>query len=219
MNARSCIARVALVALTVLPLTLGAEQADSRSRHKGKAKAKSISRTFTNGELVVINSFGSANPFPSAIQVAGFKQGKVIDVDLVLQGYTHDRTQEMDIMLVGPDGRNALVMSDVGKESYGVGVTIRLDDEAGVDIPDATSFQLMSGTYRPANIADVAGPDVFDTTYAPIPSGNVTLATFDGSDPNGQWRLFIRDDTAGRSGILANGWSLTITAKVKGKKR
>lgn len=219
MNARSCLARVALVALAVLPLALGADQADASSRHKGKASARTISRTFTNSGRIEINSFGSASPFPSAILVSGFKKGKVTDVDLVLKGFGHGRTQDVDVMLVAPDGRNALVMSDVGKASYSAGITIHLDDEAEVTFPDATTLELMSGTYRPENIADSPDPDVFDTTYAPIPSGNVALSTFDGGDPNGQWRLFVRDDTSAGAGFLADGWELTITAKVKGKKR
>ena len=137
-----------------------------------------MSRTFTSSASIAINTFGSASPFPAVLSIAGFKKGTVTDVDLVLNGFTHGRTRDIDIMLVGPDGGNALVMSDVGKQSYSAGITIRLDDQAEVDIPDATSFELVSGTYRPANIDDGSGLDVFHTRYAPIPmaSGSSSFA-------------------------------------------
>lgn len=178
-----------------------------------------MSRTFTSSASIAINTFGSASPFPAVLSIAGFKKGTVTDVDLVLNGFTHGRTRDIDIMLVGPDGGNALVMSDGGGETGVAGLTIRLDDEAGIDLFNGTFSTLTSGAYRPTNNDDGAGQDVFDATYAPIPSGNVALSTFDGSDPNGAWRLFIRDDLAGTEGLLTFGWELTVTAKVKGKKR
>ena len=36
------------------------------------------------------------------------------------------------------------------------------------------------------------------------------MSVFNGSDPNGIWTLYILDDAAGDTGILAGGWSLQI---------
>ena len=50
---------------------------------------------------------------------------------------------------------------------------------------------------------------------APSPSSQTTLAgAFTGIDPNGTWSLYLVDDTTGDVGVLAGGWSLTITTTV-----
>jgi Ca2+-binding RTX toxin-like protein len=46
---------------------------------------------------------------------------------------------------------------------------------------------------------------------APLDSGATTLATFNGSDPNGTWRLFVADDEGSDSGWIGGGWCLGIT--------
>ncbi len=155
------------------------------------------------------------------IQVSGFKNATITDVDLVLKGFSHTFTPDVDVMLAAPDGRNALVMSDVGGAYPAANLTIRLEDAAVADLPSSFLTPLISGTYRPTNVvgnADSGAVDSFDTAYAPVPSGNVALSTFDGGDPNGEWRLFIRNDRAERAGNLSGGWELTITATIPAKK-
>ena len=41
------------------------------------------------------------------------------------------------------------------------------------------------------------------------------LSAFDGTNPNGVWRLYVVDYTVGSLGGFAGGWSLTIKAKVR----
>ena len=71
---------------------------------------------------------------------------------------------------------------------------------------------LFDGTYRPVNYG---GGDSFPapapaTFQSPAPAGTATLASvFNGTDPNGDWKLFIVDDQGFSSGSLAS-WSLTI---------
>jgi hypothetical protein len=109
------------------------------------------------------------------------------------------------VLLVAPDGRNAIVMSDVGGGNP-INVTLTLDDQDEASLPDSTP--LADGIYQPANYGN--GPDLF--AAAPTPSGDVALSTFNGSNPNGIWRLFIVDDAAGGYGSVY-GWYLSITAK------
>jgi subtilisin-like proprotein convertase family protein len=47
----------------------------------------------------------------------------------------------------------------------------------------------------------------------------VALSTFDGINPNVEWRLLIVDNGGGITGSLADGWSLEITAKHKAKRK
>ena len=40
-------------------------------------------------------------------------------------------------------------------------------------------------------------------------------SAFDGTNPNGAWKLYVVDDTIGSAGKFAGGWSLEIKAKVR----
>ena len=53
-----------------------------------------------------------ATPYPSSITVSGMT-GLITDVDVLLFGVNHGIGQDIDMMLVGPNGQNIVVMSDV----------------------------------------------------------------------------------------------------------
>jgi hypothetical protein len=96
-------------------------------------------------------------------------------------------------------------MSDAGGSLDVSGVDFTLDDAADVTLPNAA--QIQNRTYRPANydgFFDPFGPQ------APPPSGASELAVFNGTDPNGTWRLFVLDDRGLDQGNLQD-WGLTIT--------
>ena len=46
---------------------------------------------------------------------------------------------------------------------------------------------------------------------APPPPYGATLSALNGGNPNGNWELFVQDDQPLNSGVISNGWSLTIT--------
>ena len=102
---------------------------------------------------------------------------------VTLNNLSHTFPDDIDILLVGPQGQNAIIMSDVGGGTDVVDITLTLDDDAANALPDGTV--LTSGTFRPANYG--AG-DPFPAP-APAPSGNVPLSIFNGTDPNGMWSL------------------------------
>jgi PKD repeat protein len=95
-------------------------------------------------------------------------------------------------------------MSDAGGSADLVNVDLVFDDAAASQLPDST--QITAGTYKPTNYG------VGDTfpAPAPAPSAATTLSTFDGTDPNGTWSLYVVDDTGGDSGNLAGGWCLDV---------
>ncbi|MCX6895641.1 MAG: hypothetical protein NTZ16_09130 [Verrucomicrobia bacterium] len=45
----------------------------------------------------------------------------------------------------------------------------------------------------------------------PVQPYGTNLAVLNGGDPNGNWYLFIQDDTALDTGVISNGWLLTLT--------
>ena len=154
------------------------------------------------------DSARKAAPYPSPIEVSGIPgESKIADLDLTLHGFSHDGPDALDILLVGPQGQTALVMSDVGAGMSVSGVTLTLDDEAADRLPDAA--RLTTGTFRPTNAKGFEG-DV-DNFPAPAPTHDCrsALSAFDGTNPNGTWRLFVRDDVRDDTGSLA-GWSLEI---------
>ena len=46
---------------------------------------------------------------------------------------------------------------------------------------------------------------------APLPPWGTTLSVMNGTDPNGPWFLFVQDTKANNTGIISNGWFVTLT--------
>ncbi|MGA9768898.1 MAG: HYR domain-containing protein [Blastocatellia bacterium] len=156
-----------------------------------------------NSSAITINAAGIATPYPSNISVSG-QTGLVTSVTLTLNNLSHTFPDDIDILLVGPGGQNAIVMSDVGSSTPVSGITLTLDDAAANSLPD--TGPLVSGTFKPTN---AGGVDIFPAPAPPL-SGGSALSIFNGTDPNGTWSLYIRDDTGTESGSLAGGWCLSI---------
>lgn len=201
---------VSIVLVTFLAVSVAGDLHPAEARKKRKTKV--ITREFSSPDVPITipagpSTFGIASPFPSAVQVGGFKKGKVLDVNLILAGLSHDVPTDIDIALVAPGGRTAQVLSDVARlQSELNGLTLTLDDQAGGGLPPEAN--LSPGSFQPRNFVDDAEnlPD-FDTP-------NVALATFNGLNPNGTWSLLVLDDEEADIGSLEE-WSLVIKAKVK----
>ncbi len=157
--------------------------------------------TATSVVPITIPALGDASPFPATLNVAGVI-GTILDVNVSLNGLSHTFPDDLDILLVGPQGQKLLLMSDVGGNPDLVSVNLTFDDAAAASLPDST--QIVSGSYKPTNIG---GSDTFTGVAGPFDS---LLSVFNGTDPNGDWRLYVVDDFSLDSGTLA-GWSLTIT--------
>jgi subtilisin-like proprotein convertase family protein len=192
--------------ILALPMAMNTEPAEAGKRF-GK-----VTKTFSSGspiDIPVDASSRPAAPYPSTIAVRGLKKGKILDVNVILHQLSHAYPDDIDVLLVAPNGRNVIVLSDVGGSTAVTNITLTLDDTAASTLPD--NGPLSSGTYWPRNYE--FEPDSF-TDPAPTPGDAIYLNTFEGSKPHGTWRLFIVDDTDMDVGELRGGWSLQITAKV-----
>ena len=87
-------------------------------------------------------------PYPSPIEVSGLN-GVITKVTVDLKNLTHTFSDDMDILLVGPTGATAIIMSDAGGSWPIFNLNLTLDDDAQTILPDNT--QITSGTYKPAN--------------------------------------------------------------------
>jgi subtilisin-like proprotein convertase family protein len=159
----------------------------------------------TRGWQLTIDTTATSAPYPSALPVSG-AGGPITDVDLVLHGLTHHYPADIDMMLVGPGGQRALVMSDAGQDSL-VATDLVLDDEAAAPLPQAHGT--VSGSYRPANYSGAG--DMFSAPAPGTTGVGSALSIFDGTNPNGSWQLFVADNDVFDSGTIAGGWSLRLT--------
>ncbi|MDY7076378.1 MAG: LamG-like jellyroll fold domain-containing protein, partial [Chloroflexota bacterium] len=144
--------------------------------------------------------------YPSTISVSGLA-GTVIKATVTLHNVTHKWVNQLDVLLVGPDGQSVILMSDAaGNFYYALHTeTVTFDDDASSPVPE---WDILPGDYRPSNY----GADA-DSFPSPAPSGpyGAALSVFDGIRPNGDWRLYVVDDVpATVTGTIAGGWSLNL---------
>lgn len=167
--------------------------------------------TFTNAASISIpagapgTTNGPADPYPATITVSGMP-GSVQKVTVTIASWSHTFPGDVGLLLVGPGGESAELLSDVGGTLDVADVTIVFDQDALETFTAAA--QIVAGTFRPF----VGGAG--EAYPAPAPAGPYlsTLDVFNGTAPNGDWQLYVFDDVGGDSGAIAGGWSLTITS-------
>ena len=190
----SALAFVPAAALAFGGLAVVGGTADAQDGEVGTA---AIRDTFVNPMRIDIHDNGQAAPYPSTILVQNLPK-RLYDVNVHLIGLRHLNPDDIDVMLVAPNGARAIIMADAGGSHDVSGIDLTLDDETATALPD--SEQLQEAAYKPRNYQ---GADGFDTT-------NVLLGTFDRIDPNGEWKLYVRDDRSDNTGEIVNGWELEI---------
>jgi subtilisin-like proprotein convertase family protein len=165
-----------------------------------------------------------ANPYPSEINVQGLS-GIITDVNVTLNGYSHGFPDDVAVQVVSPAGKSVLLMSDVGGPLPGCNgcntvndINLTLDDEAANSLSDST--QLTTGTYKPtkgttptelpSGWEDNPVPNSWPTPAPDLTVSGSQLSSFDGTAPNGIWKLYVIDDTTFAQGAFAGGWSLEL---------
>ena len=69
--------------------------------------------TFCNPAAITIPSSGAGSPYPTTIDVTGLENAAT-DVNVQLFSLNHTWPDDIDIMVVGPQGQNLIIMSDAG---------------------------------------------------------------------------------------------------------
>ena len=165
---------------------------------------------YTNPDAITVaaspNSDGPGDPYPSTIDASGLS-GTVSHVGVRLNGIHHPNADDLEALLVGPGGQNVLLMADSAgggtNRDPATGQVITFDDD-GVPQP----AKLVNGIFKPFSAATPT-----PTFASPAPSAPyaTSLSAFDGTDPNGQWKLYLQDDNATFDrGVIVGGWSLDI---------
>ena len=166
--------------------------------------ATAAAATFSSGALA-IPAVGTASPYPATVNVSGLS-GTVQHVAVRLSQYTHTFPADVDVLLVGPGGQRAMVMSDVGVSNDVSGITLTFQD--GAPTPPA---QLVSGIFAPA---DNVPAESMPPPAPPGPYGSA-LSVFNGTNPNGTWQVFVADDTNPDGGSIGSV-SVIITTTANG---
>jgi len=193
--------------------------------------------TFSNTSNIALNDPNSqsngnnnatATPYPSSITVSGLS-GTISHLSVTLSNVSYAFSGDIDALLVGPAGRSLIVIAAVGpytgSSEAASNSTLTLDD-SGTLPTDVTPWG-SSSTFKPANFGSYGlggtvngNNEVYESPAPAAPWGdpgqhgsNATLGnTFDGTNPNGTWSLYILTTFAGDgTGAVAGGWSLNIT--------
>jgi uncharacterized repeat protein (TIGR01451 family) len=166
---------------------------------------------FANSDIIImpLPDAGRSEPYPAPIIVTG-ASGAVHKVTVTLRNVNHDFPDDIDVLLVGPRGQKAMLLSDAGGADPIFDATLTLDDDATNTLFDNAGFA--SGVYRAANF-----PPTADSMPSPAPGPLFAsaLSVFSGTDPNGVWSLYVADDTLDNGGsqtpgFIADGWTLTV---------
>lgn len=168
---------------------------------------ESRERGYVNDRPIVIRDNSSADPYPSIITVSDLI-GDVAQVRVRLNGFAHGFPSDADILLVSPAGRSVMLMSDAGGGTAVTNLTLTFTDGASDDVPAAPP--LSSREYRPRNYDPVADPMPVPAPASPY---GTTLGSLSGSNANGDWKLYIVDDTPSDSGFVTGGWELFVTTQ------
>lgn len=159
--------------------------------------------TFYNDTRILLGTAAAApGPFPSTIGI-GNVVGTISGLTVTLTNISHSLADEIDVLLVGPNGERVMLMSDCGGTTGLNFVTLRFSDSATANLPDATAIS--AGIYRPSNFVTEVMP-------SPAPTGpyGSALSVFNGISPNGTWRLYATDDTTNGSSGSLGGWFLNM---------
>jgi hypothetical protein len=167
----------------------------------GAPEARAAVITNAAAIALPVGAPGPATPYPSTISVGGLP-GTIVDVDVSLSRLSHTAPNDLEILVVGPNGQSVVLMADRGDVVDVIDLTLTFDDGAVAPPPHDT--QITPGVYRPG-----AGNFV---GAAPAPTGphGTTLSVFNGMSPNGSWSLFVFDDANTDTGSIAGGWSIDI---------
>lgn len=203
-------ARLAALAI-IAALLIGSAGTIGVNAAKGRRNSLK-SQEFSNNAPIAISD--NATSTPSTIQVSGLNQ-PIAEVAVSLNVYNHPQPADVDVLLVGPGGQTAMIMSDVALASGpATNVNLLIRDSAERQMP--TQDPITSGTFQPTNYEFTNNPDTFaphPLIPTPLLSGSA-LSVFNGTNANGAWTLFVDDgdnDTPDTNGSFGGGWSLGIT--------
>jgi hypothetical protein len=154
-----------------------------------------------------------------ALHVYGLP-GTVTDVQVSLGNLTHTFPADLDMLLVD-SSHNLEFWSDIGKQVETpsdpndlTNASFVISDFGVTALPGTSAVPVSGTTYKPADDDETETGSEFgyagNINHAAPNGGSTFASAFGGVTPNGDWFLFIADDSHLDSGTLGS-WGLTIT--------
>lgn len=163
-----------------------------------------------NPAPITIVDNAPASPYPSPIAVSGLR-GNITGITVTLNGFSHTWPNDVDVMMVAPDGQQFMLMSDAGDDAGTDASNVTLTFNAASTTSLSAVGAPVSGTYLPTNLTDLEGGDGFVGAPAGTPGLDLTRLYGPAAAQNGVWQLYVVDDFATDAGTFAGGWTLSIT--------
>jgi hypothetical protein len=158
---------------------------------------------FRNGTAICTNLGGPADVYPAPITVVGGPT-QIGNIRVTLYDLTHQLPDNVDVLLVGPNGEEFVLMGDAGGAipiPAANPVTLTLRDYVPAVLPNAGP--LVTGQFEPTtwetpvtNFPAPAPPGPYTEPGSAVggPVGTTLFGTFGFHNANGNWLLYVRDD-------------------------
>jgi len=153
---------------------------------------------FRNTTCIDMTLGAPAVPYPSTITVSGAPQ-QIGGLRVTLFDVTHQFPDNIDVLLVGPQGQKFVLMGDAGGPNpLTTPATLTFIDSATQVLPN--NGPLVTGNYKPTNwespVTSFPPPAPPAPYIEPGPTGMAATlnGTFMFANANGTWSLYVRDD-------------------------
>ena len=204
----------------------------------GALGAASAAVAFTNSAAITINDptcapapcagAAIASPYPSAITVSG-GPASITSVTVELFGFTHNRPDDVDAALVGPNSGKVTLMSDAGTgcNVCASGINLIFRDSAPSSLPE--NDLVSGGTWKPTDYVETGSnntsflcttgsdPDTWPSGGPGTGPFSTSLnSTFQSANANGTWNLYVVDDCRepfNGAGTIASGWAIAFNGQ------
>jgi hypothetical protein len=155
--------------------------------------------------------FGPAFDYPSTATVSGVP-GIVTKVSVTVFSLTSASPDDIDMVLVGPNEEQVMLMSDACGSTGFSDRTWTFDDAAPTFLPDSGPCNGPSalGTFKPSNYENPALDDLSKEGGGPPPPYSNALSDLTGGSAEGEWELFVLDDNSAATGFVFNAWALNL---------
>jgi subtilisin-like proprotein convertase family protein len=201
--------------LALNPMNTGPELfVSSASASNASVNVLSTNFSLANQTRIQIGGTNSnlVTPYGSPINVAKVS-GPIKDISVTLNNFSHDYFEDVNVLLVAPNGQGVVLMSDVG-DGKPVSVknqTLTFSDAATDFVPRTGA---VTGAYKPTNYITQNDRDLFPNPAPQLTASSsyrTNLSAFNGIDPSGTWNLYVVDTELSASGDIAGGWSLNFS--------
>lgn len=177
----------------------GTESSIGFTTNDGTAQGGQQTAFFPSAGPITLGD-GPSSPYGVTFDVAGVT-GPLTSLSLLFESLAHPSPQDLDVLLVAPDGTSMVVQSDAGPATNPNTLSYILRDYNPL-----IGNSLLGGTYGPTSRspADVFPAPAPAGPYAEAPpEGSATIRdVFGAATPVGTWRAYINDDSPGFTGTL-----------------